>query len=76
LTLIPLDARRVMPIVRCSTLHQSLIRLESQIKVEETTILFRPVGHEELELIRKSEFKTFPPRLPGQPIFYPVLNEA
>ena len=44
--------------------------------MEETTILFRPVGQEELELIRQSEFMTFPPRLPEQPIFYPVLNET
>lgn len=41
----------------------------------ETTFLFRPVGEKELELIRESGFKAFPPRLPEQPIFYPVLNE-
>ena len=41
----------------------------------ETTVLFRPVGQEELELIRESQFTVFPPRLPEQPIFYPVLNE-
>jgi len=41
----------------------------------ETTILFRPVGSEELELIRQANFTAFPPRLPEQPIFYPVLNE-
>ena len=41
----------------------------------ETTVLFRPVGEKELELIRESGFKAFPPRLPEQPIFYPVLNE-
>ena len=41
----------------------------------ETTVLFRPVGEKELELIRESGFKVFPPRLPEQPIFYPVLNE-
>lgn len=40
-----------------------------------TTVLFRPVGHKELELIRASGNKAFPPRLPEQPIFYPVLNE-
>lgn len=40
-----------------------------------TTTLFRPVGPEELELIRRSGFRTFPPRLPEQPIFYPVLTE-
>ena len=42
---------------------------------ERTTVLFRPVGQEELDLIRSADFKEFPPRLPGQPIFYPVLNE-
>jgi hypothetical protein len=36
--------------------------------------LFRPVGFDELELIRASGMKRFPPRLPEQPIFYPVLN--
>lgn len=43
--------------------------------MDETTVLFRPVGQKELELIRESEFTAFPPRLPEQPIFYPVLNE-
>jgi hypothetical protein len=42
---------------------------------EGTTILFRPVGQKELDLIEQSGFKAFPPRLEGQPIFYPVLNE-
>jgi hypothetical protein len=42
----------------------------------ETTTLYRPVGPQELELIAASDFKEFPPRLPEQPIFYPVLNEA
>lgn len=40
------------------------------------TILFRPVGLEELVLIQASGMAAFPPRLPGQPFFYPVLNEA
>jgi hypothetical protein len=43
--------------------------------MEETTILYRPVGQKELDLIRQSGYKQFPPRLPEQPIFYPVLNE-
>jgi hypothetical protein len=43
--------------------------------MEEATILYRPVGTNELALIAKSEYRAFPPRLPGQPIFYPVLNE-
>lgn len=34
------------------------------------------MGPEELELIRQSDWKRFPPRLPEQPIFYPVMNEA
>jgi hypothetical protein len=40
------------------------------------TILYRPVGLNELELIRQSGYRGFPPRLPEQPIFYPVLTEA
>jgi hypothetical protein len=42
---------------------------------EDTILLFRPVGQKELELIQQSQFAAFPPRLPEQPIFYPVLNE-
>ena len=38
--------------------------------MDQTTVLFRPVGQNELELIRQSGFTEFPPRLP-----YPVLNE-
>ena len=38
-------------------------------------ILYRPVGPEELDLIRESGFRAFPPRLADQPIFYPVMNE-
>jgi len=37
--------------------------------------LYRPVGSKELALIRESGFLKYPPRLPEQPIFYPVLNE-
>lgn len=40
-----------------------------------TVTLFRPVGQKELELIRASGMREFPPRLSWQPIFYPVLNE-
>ena len=42
----------------------------------ETIILYRPVGPKEFELIAASGFREFPPRLPDQPIFYPVLNEG
>jgi hypothetical protein len=41
-----------------------------------TTVLFRPVGPTERALIKQSGYRAFPPRLPEQPIFYPVLNEA
>lgn len=37
-------------------------------------ILYRPVGLHELRLIYESGLTAFPPRLPEQPIFYPVLN--
>ena len=42
---------------------------------DETVTLWRPIGPGELELIRASGMRMFPPRLPEQPIFYPVLNE-
>jgi hypothetical protein len=38
--------------------------------------LYRPVGQQELDLIRASDFTAFPPRLPEQPIFYPVITES
>jgi hypothetical protein len=36
--------------------------------------LYRPVGLAELALIFDTQMRAFPPRLPEQPIFYPVLN--
>lgn len=41
----------------------------------EMTVLYRPVGQREYELIAASGFQGFPPRLPEQPFFYPVTNE-
>jgi hypothetical protein len=41
----------------------------------DTITLWRPVGPAELALIRESNMRSFPPRLPDQPIFYPVLSE-
>ena len=41
----------------------------------ETITLWRPVGPKELALIEQADFRAFPPRLPEQPIFYPVLTE-
>jgi len=37
-------------------------------------ILYRPVNKLELDSIVESEWTKFPPRLPEQPIFYPVLS--
>lgn len=43
---------------------------------ERAITLYRPVGPEELALIESSGWRAFPPRLPEQPIFYPVTNEG
>ena len=37
--------------------------------------MYRPVGPKELELIAAAGYREFPPRLPEQPIFYPVMKE-
>jgi NadR type nicotinamide-nucleotide adenylyltransferase len=50
--------------------------VESVDKILGLSRLYRPVGPAELELIRETGSTKFPPRLPGQPIFYPVLNFA
>lgn len=39
-----------------------------------TTTLYRPVGLLELARVWDSALTAFPPRLPHQPIFYPVAN--
>ena len=47
-------------------------------------VIFKPLKNDdietarntkELELIQASGWREFPPRLPDQPIFYPVTNE-
>lgn len=50
-------------------------RRDTVYAMNTTTILFRPVGQREWELVAESGFRAFPPRLLEQPIFYPVLNE-
>ena len=42
---------------------------------DSVTLLYRPVGQKELDLIQATGFTAFPPRLSWQPIFYPVANE-
>jgi hypothetical protein len=41
---------------------------------DRTVVLWRPVGPAELALIEASGMRVFPPRLPDQPIFYPVTT--
>jgi hypothetical protein len=36
--------------------------------------LWRPTGVKELRLVRDSGWRAWPPRLPDQPIFYPVTS--
>src|SRR5687767_5255329 len=42
---------------------------------DDSITLWRPVGPAELRLIEEAGMKAFPPRLPEQPIFYPVTTE-
>jgi predicted GIY-YIG superfamily endonuclease len=42
---------------------------------KKSVVLYRPTGPKELDLIKKSGYKKFPPRLSEQPIFYPVLTK-
>lgn len=44
--------------------------------LEGALILYRPTGLEELHLVYDAKMRGFPPRLPDQPIFYPVTNEG
>jgi hypothetical protein len=50
-------------------------QLPYDLCMDDATILYRPVGKAELDLIQESRHTRFPPRLPHQPIFYPVLSE-
>ncbi len=45
------------------------------MNTEDAVVLYRPTGPEELALVEASGFREWPPRLPDQPIFYPVTNE-
>lgn len=49
--------------------------MDNENTIEETITLYRPTGPDELELVRLSDYAKWPPRLPEQPIFYPVTNE-
>lgn len=43
---------------------------------DDVVILYRPTGPREVALVEQSGWRRWPPRLPEQPIFYPVTNEA
>lgn len=43
--------------------------------MKNTVTLYRPTGPKELALVKESGYTKWPPRLPEQPIFYPVTNE-
>ena len=45
-----------------------------QAEREQTVELWRPTGPQELALVEALNWRAWPPRLPEQPIFYPVLN--
>jgi hypothetical protein len=51
------------------------LNLNADVVSEDTLTLWRPVGPQELQLIEQAGMRAFPPRLPEQPIFYPVLTE-
>jgi hypothetical protein len=51
-------------------------RDRADTRVTDTVTLWRPVGLKELALIEESGMSGFPPRLPEQPIFYPVTTES
>tara|TARA_R110000764_G_scaffold156281_1_gene244195 strand:+ start:1562 stop:1909 length:348 start_codon:yes stop_codon:yes gene_type:complete len=40
-----------------------------------TITCYRPTGQKELDLVIESSYTKWPPRLPEQPIFYPVTNK-
>ena len=43
--------------------------------MSDTVTMYRPTGPHELKLVADSGYRRWPPRLPEQPIFYPVTNE-
>jgi hypothetical protein len=43
--------------------------------MKETVTCYRPTGPNELKLVAELNWTRWPPRLEGQPIFYPVTNQ-
>lgn len=53
----------------------SSLPVRMMMLVVNTLTLWRPTGPEELALVEATGFTRWPPRLPEQPIFYPVMNQ-
>jgi len=73
---------RSRPSALLAVIHRRLLTcggcqcyVEQDGSAMELLTLYRPVGPKELALVEASGFRKFPPRLPDQPIFYPVTNE-
>jgi hypothetical protein len=62
-------------VVAAASMEEILAEARETMSDAETTVFWRPVGPAELELIKQLKMHAFPPRLPDQPIFYPVLSE-
>src|SRR5260221_11579094 len=60
--------------IACPARSQTGI-IRGMVTETETVMLWRPTGPEDLALVEASAWREWPPRLRGQPIFYPVLNE-
>jgi putative RNA 2'-phosphotransferase len=79
--ILKVDAARMQKDGHVFYLSENQVWLTDHVPAEyiefevDVTALYRPVGPEELKLIEESGWKCFPPRLPEQPIFYPVTNE-
>lgn len=58
------------------TARDSLYSMADEARIDGIVVLFRPTGPRELALVAESGYRRWPPRLPEQPIFYPVANEA
>jgi hypothetical protein len=68
-----IDPQRARDLI-CGVSSRSLGQTD-HVTAEETVTLWRPTGSAELALVEASGWRAWPPRLPDQPIFYPVLNE-
>lgn len=59
-----------------SVIVKNIVRqvMRKELSTLEAVTMYRPCNQAELDLVIASDYKRWPPRLPGQPIFYPVTN--